>query len=160
MRTYKNKNFWTIKRKINVKATNHEGIHKNLLFELPDRRVERCVNLYHWFVIGITFSYVKKIFGSVVSLHYENTLFIFLFHLEGKLPIKTALKFQQYYPIVNKVTYLLPNLSTVGKLITFNIINKSYIFVQIWWFLLKGNVRYRPSKLDILFGVIPCRFKT
>ena len=26
--------------------------------------------------------------------------------------------------------------------------------------LLKGNVRYRPSKLDILSGVIPCRIKT
>ena len=78
--------------------------------------VIKCVNLYHWFVvIGITFSYVKKIFGSVVSLHNENTLFRFLFHLEGKLPIKTALKFQQYYPIANKVTYLLPNLSTVEK---------------------------------------------
>ena len=34
---------------------------------------------------------------------------------------------------------------------TFNITNISYIFVQIWWFLLKGNVRYRPSELDILF---------
>ena len=32
-------NFRTIKIKINVKATNHEGIHKNL-FELTDRRVE------------------------------------------------------------------------------------------------------------------------
>ena len=29
----------TIKIKINVKAMNHEGIHKNL-FELPDRRME------------------------------------------------------------------------------------------------------------------------
>ena len=35
----KNKNFRTIKVKINVKDTNHEGIHKSL-FELPDRRVE------------------------------------------------------------------------------------------------------------------------
>ena len=110
------------------------------------------VVVYHWFVIGITFSYIKKIVGPVVSLHYENTLFIFLFHLKGKRPTKAALKFQQYYPIVNKVTYLFPKLSTVEKLITFNITNKSYIFVQIWWFLLKGNVRYRPSKLDILFG--------
>ena len=79
----------------------------------------------------MTFSYVKKIFALVVSLHYENALFIFLFHVEGKLPIKTELKFQQYYPIVNKVTCLLPKLSTVEKLITFNITNKSYIFVQI-----------------------------
>ena len=39
MRIYKNKNFWTIEIKINVKATNHEGIFKNL-FELPDRRAE------------------------------------------------------------------------------------------------------------------------
>ena len=89
-------------------------------------------------------------FGSVVSLHYKDTLFKFLFHLEGKHPIKTALKFQQYFPIVNKVTYLLPKFLTVRIL----------RFVQIWWFLLKGNVRYRPSKLDQLFSVIPCRFKT
>ena len=89
---YQNKN--------NVKATNHESIHKNL-FELwtylnqftEEWKLKRCVNLYHWFVIGITFSYVKKIFGSVVSLHYGNTLFIFLFHLEGQLPLKTVLKF-------------------------------------------------------------------
>ena len=26
--------------------------------------------------------------------------------------------------------------------------------------LLKGNVRYRSAKLDILSGVIPCRIKT
>ena len=123
-------------------------------------KLTRCVNLYHWFVIGIIFSYVKKIFGSIVNLQYEDTLFILFFHLEGNVSIKTALKFQQYYHIVNKVTYLLPKLSTVEKLISFNMASKSYIFVQIWWFLLKGNVRYRPSKLDILIGVIPCRFKT
>ena len=123
-------------------------------------KLKRCVNLYHWFFIVITFSCVKKIVGSVVNLHYENTLFIFLFHYEGKLPIKTALKFQKYFPIVNKITDLLPKLPTVEKLIIFNITNKSYIFVQIWLFLLKGNVKYRPSKLDMLFGVIPCRFKT
>ena len=35
---YKNKSLQTIKMKINVKAKNYEGIHKNL-FELPDRRV-------------------------------------------------------------------------------------------------------------------------
>ena len=60
-------------------------------------------------------------FGSVVNLHYENTLFKSLFHLEGKHPIKTVLKFQQYFPIVNKVTYLLP------KFLTVRILN----FVQI-----------------------------
>ena len=80
---------------------------------------------------GITFSYVKIIFGSVISLHYKNTLFIFLFHLEGKLPIKTALKFQQYYPIVNKVTYLLPKLSTVEKFITFSFIKKLYLCTNL-----------------------------
>ena len=122
-----------------------------MTYLIEEWKLKRCICLYHWFVIGITFSYVKKIFGSVVSLHYENTLFIFLFHLEGKLPIKTASKFQRYYPILIKVTYLLPKLSTVGTLITFNITNKSYI----WWFLLKGN-----PKLDILFGVILCCFKT
>ena len=36
---YQNKNFQIIKIKINVKATNHDGIHKSL-FELPDKRVE------------------------------------------------------------------------------------------------------------------------
>ena len=56
---------------------------------------------------------------------------MFLFYLEAKLPIKTALKFQQNYPIVNKVTYLFSKLSTVEKLITFNITNKSYIFLKI-----------------------------
>ena len=75
---------------------------------IEESKLKGCVNLYHWFVIDITFCYVKKMFSSVVSLHYENTLFIFLYHLEGKLPVKTALKFQQYYPIVNKVKYLLP----------------------------------------------------
>ena len=85
---------------------------------------KKCVNLDHWFVTGITFSYVNKMFGSRVSLHYENTLFRFLFHLQSKLPVKTALKFQQYYPSVNKVTYLLPKLSTVENLITLNITNK------------------------------------
>ena len=73
----------------------------------------------------MTFSYVKKIVDSVVTLHYENTLFIFLFHLEGKLPLKTVLKFQQWYSNVNKVTCLLPKSPTVEKLITFNIANKS-----------------------------------
>ena len=100
-------------------------------YPIEEWKLKRCVNLYHWFVIGITFSYDKELVGSVVSLHYENTLFMLLFHLEGKLPIKTALKFQQYYPIVNKVTYLHPKLSIVEKLIAFNITNKSYIFVQI-----------------------------
>ena len=51
-----------------------------------------------------------KFLAQVVSLLYENTLFTFLFHLEGKLPRKTALKLQQYYPIENKFTYLLPKL--------------------------------------------------
>ena len=99
-------------------------------------RLKRCVNLYHWFFVVITFSHVKKIVGSVVNLHYENTLFIFLFHLEGKLPIKTALKFQKYFPIVNKVTDLLPKLSTVEKLIIFNITNKGislYKFDYFYW---------------------------
>ena len=123
-------------------------------------KLTRCVNLYHWFVIGIIFSYLKNFFGSIVNLHYENALFILFFHLEGNVSIKTALKFQQYYHTVNKVTYLLPKLSTVEKLISFNMASKSYIFVQIWWFLLKGNVRYRPSKMDIRLGVIPCLFKT
>ena len=39
MRIYKDENFWTIKMKIDVKAKNHEGIHKNL-FEFPDKRME------------------------------------------------------------------------------------------------------------------------
>ena len=65
-----------VKLKINATVTNHEGIHKNLFQPI------------------ITFSYVKKIFRSEVSLHYENTLFIFFFHLEGKVPIKTGLKSQ------------------------------------------------------------------
>ena len=39
----------------------------------------------------------------------------------GNLPRKTALKFQQYYPMANNVTYLLPKLLTVEKLVTFNI---------------------------------------
>ena len=77
-----------------------------------------------------TFTSIKFL-AQVVSLLYENTLFTFLFHLEGKLPIKTALKFQQYYPIVNKFTYLLPKLKTMEKIITFNITNKSHIFVLI-----------------------------
>ena len=106
-------------------------------------KLTRCVNLYHWFVIGIIFSYVKKIFGSIVNLQYEDTLFILFFHLEGNVSIKTALKFQQYYHIVNKVTYLLPKLSTVEKLITFN--NFQYrklrltklCFVLIWCFCWK-----------------------
>ena len=51
-----------------------------------------------------------KFLAQVVSLLYENTLFTFLFHLEGKLPRKTALKLQQYYPSENKFTYLLPKL--------------------------------------------------
>ena len=95
---------------------------KNYLIE--EQKLKRCVNLDHWFVTGITFSYVNKIFGSAVSLHYENTLLRFLFHLKSKLPVKTALKLQQYYPSVNKVTYLLPKLSTVENLITLNITNK------------------------------------
>ena len=118
MGIYKNKSFRIIKTKIYVKTKNHEGTHK-----------KRCVNLDHWFVTGITFSYVNKIFGSRISLHYENTLFRFLFHLQSKLPVKTVLKFQRYYPSVNKVTYLLPKLSTVENLITLNITNKSCIFV-------------------------------
>ena len=65
------------------------------------------------------------------SLHYGNILFSFLFHLEGELPTKTALKFQQYYPIVNKVKYLFPKLSTVEKLLTSNIKNINFIIVQI-----------------------------
>ena len=90
MRVYKDGNIRTIKIKINVKATNRGGIHKNLIEEW---KLKRRLNLYHWFIIGITFSNVKKIFGSVVNLHYENTLFKFLFNLEGKLPINTELKF-------------------------------------------------------------------
>ena len=39
MRIFKNKSFRLIKMKISVKATNHEGINKNL-FDLLDRRVE------------------------------------------------------------------------------------------------------------------------
>ena len=39
MRIYKDENFRTIKVKTNIKASNHEGIHKTL-FELPDRRME------------------------------------------------------------------------------------------------------------------------
>ena len=39
VRIYKDENVRTIKIKINVKATIHEGILKNL-FELPDRRME------------------------------------------------------------------------------------------------------------------------
>ena len=39
MRIYKNKNLRIVKIKINVKATNQEGIYKNL-FELPDKKVE------------------------------------------------------------------------------------------------------------------------
>ena len=39
VRIYKDENVRTIKIKINVKATIHEGILKNLC-ELPDRRME------------------------------------------------------------------------------------------------------------------------
>ena len=39
VRIYKDENVRTIEIKINVKATIHEGILKNL-FELPDRRME------------------------------------------------------------------------------------------------------------------------
>ena len=39
VRIYKDENVRTIKIKIKVKATIHEGILKNL-FELPDRRME------------------------------------------------------------------------------------------------------------------------
>ena len=39
VRIYKDENVRTIKIKINVKATIHKGILKNL-FELPDRRME------------------------------------------------------------------------------------------------------------------------
>ena len=59
-------------------------------------KLKKRANLYHWFIIGLIFSYLKKIVASVVSLHYENTMFIFLLHLEGKLTVKTALKFQQF----------------------------------------------------------------
>ena len=90
---------------------------------MEEWKLKRCVNLYHCSIIGETFLYVKKLFGPVVSLHYENTLsfsrvhrvrepknpvnpviyfentlFSCLFHLKGKLPIKTTLKFQQYFP--------------------------------------------------------------
>ena len=89
VRIYKNKNFRIIKIKINVKATNHESIHKNYLnYLIEEWKLKRCVNLYHWSVIGKNFSYVKKMFGPVVSLHYKNTLLIFLFYLESKLPIR------------------------------------------------------------------------
>ena len=56
----------TIKIKINVKAMNHEGIHKNL-FELPDRRMD-----------------IKKIRSSLqlVLLHQEN------FWLSSKFSIR------------------------------------------------------------------------
>ena len=53
--------------------------------------------------------------AQVVSLLYENTLFTFLFHLEGKLPRKTALKLQQYYPIENKFTYPSPQVVNSGQ---------------------------------------------
>ena len=91
-------------------------------------------------------------------------MFNFLFHLECKLLLKTALKFKQYYPTVNKVKYLLPKLSTVEKSITFNIANKFYFRTNLI-ILLKDNVRYWPSKLDIVlrrrsfvfFCVISCK---
>ena len=93
-------------------------------------------------------------------------MFNFLFHLECKLLLKTALKFKQYYPTVNKVKYLLPKLSTVEKSITFNIANKFYFRTNLI-ILLKGNVRYWPSKLNIVlrrrcfffvfFCVISCK---
>ena len=70
--------------------------------------------------------------SNFTSLKY---LFIFLFHLEGKIPIKTALKFQQNFSIVNKVTYF-PKFSTVEKLITFNKTNKVislYKFDDFCW---------------------------
>ena len=129
MRIYKNKNCQIIKIKINIKTTSHEGIHKNL-FNYQIEEWKWCVNICHWLIIEITSSYIKKFFGSVVSLHYGNTLFIFLFNLEDKLSIKTALKFQ-ILPYYKQSYTLLPILSSVGKLITFIIANKSYIFIQI-----------------------------
>ena len=56
-----------------------------------------------------------------------------------KLPIKTTLKFQQYYPILNKVKHLLPKLPTVEKLIISNIANKSFILVQILCFFVESQ---------------------
>ena len=116
-----------------------------LNYLIEEWKLKRRVNLYHRFVIGITFPYAKKIFRSVVNLHYENTLFRFLFHLEVELPIKTVLKFQQNCPIVNKVT-------KVEKL-SIPQIKVIFLYKLNLMVLLRGNARYRPSKLYILSGV-------
>ena len=73
---------------------NLEGIHKNL-FELPDRRMEikKMRKFLPLFRNRDNFLLRFKILGLVVNLHSENTLFRFSFHLEGKLPNKTAWKF-------------------------------------------------------------------
>ena len=68
------------------------------------------------FIIGSKsgkLSYVKKNVWVSSKFTLRRYIVQFLFHLEGKLPVKTVLKFQQYYPIVNKVKYHLPILSTV-----------------------------------------------
>ena len=128
--------------RINVKPTNHEGIHK-ILFELIDRRVEIKKMCQSLLLIRNreNFTLCQENVWASSKFTLQKYIAQFLFYREGGLPIKTALKFQ-YYPIVNKVKYLLLKLPTVEKLITSNIMNKSFFFAQIWWVLLKGNVRY------------------